>query len=385
MCELLGQSSDHAMPIADAFGPFIGRGAENPDGWGVGRYEGGEARVLKEPVPIGGSPEAARIASGERDILSRLFVCHVRKASMGAGHRRLPENTHPFQGELWGEDWLFAHNGTFHKRFPSTLGTGRRPRGGMDSEMAFCWVLDRLSRGGPPKDRRERCERVDRAVHRLAEAGGGRCRFNLLMSDPTTLYAFGWGDKHLQCLLPTGGGQAPTGPARRAEGGGRVLVASRAPRPLVAGEWLPLPDGVLLVATGSHYGFFVGKEWRPRLSHPGHTYAVGRAPEGVPRRGVVAPGDALWGSGRVLLQRLHKERGPDQALIGPDDIRRIGPEEGTSAKGGDGGGPSGPRAGDGTVLMGKWMRDRLDVMVGADLEAWGIDGPRLVGGDDLDG
>jgi glutamine amidotransferase len=376
MCELLGQSSDQAMPIADAFGPFIGRGVENPDGWGIGHFEGGRGRVLKEPVPIGSSPEAARIASGEGALQGRLFVCHVRKASMGAGHRRLPENTHPFQGELWGEDWLFAHNGTFHKRFPFTLGTGRRPRGGTDSEMAFCWVLDRLSRGGPPKDRRERCERVDRALHRLAEAGGGRCRFNLLMADPTTLYAFGWGDKHLQCLLPPGGGGG---------GGGRVLVASRAPRPLVGGEWLPLPDGVLLVATGTRCDFLVGGEWLPRLSHPGHAYTVGRAPGGIPRRTVVAPADALWGSGRVLVQRPHRERGPDQAVIGPDDVRRPGPGDGPEAGLGGDRGPSGPHAGGGTVLMGRWLRDRLDLTVGADVEAWGIDVPRQTGGDGVDG
>ena len=39
---------------------------------------------------------------------SRNIIAHVRKATIGEVSL---ENAHPFIRELWGRQWVFAHNG----------------------------------------------------------------------------------------------------------------------------------------------------------------------------------------------------------------------------------------------------------------------------------
>jgi hypothetical protein len=53
------------------------------------------------------------------------------------------ENTHPFQRELWGRYWIFAHNGNL-KDFAPPLSTAASAGRRTDSERAFCWLLQRL-------------------------------------------------------------------------------------------------------------------------------------------------------------------------------------------------------------------------------------------------
>lgn len=69
------------------------------------------------------------------------MVAHIRKATEG---KVSAENTHPFVRDLWGETWVFAHNGDLKDFFPET-GIVYRPTGQTDSERAFCYLFDQLA------------------------------------------------------------------------------------------------------------------------------------------------------------------------------------------------------------------------------------------------
>lgn len=73
-------------------------------------------------------------------IKSRNVIAHIRKATQGKINL---ENSHPFSRELWGRQWIFAHNGDLHDYFPELSGRFT-PVGNTDSERAFCYLLDQL-------------------------------------------------------------------------------------------------------------------------------------------------------------------------------------------------------------------------------------------------
>ena len=53
------------------------------------------------------------------------------------------QNCHPFIRELWGQAWVFAHNGDL-KDFNPPLQGDFLPIGETDSELAFCLLLQTL-------------------------------------------------------------------------------------------------------------------------------------------------------------------------------------------------------------------------------------------------
>mmetsp|Transcript_16500 Transcript_16500/g.62754 ORF Transcript_16500/g.62754 Transcript_16500/m.62754 type:complete len:247 (-) Transcript_16500:61-801(-) len=81
------------------------------------------------------------------------MLAHIRKATCGA---QVLENVHPFQRELWGRPWTFAHNGDLPFCRASATADDRdavehpgeratyMPIGDTDSEIAFCMLLNRL-------------------------------------------------------------------------------------------------------------------------------------------------------------------------------------------------------------------------------------------------
>jgi glutamine amidotransferase len=75
-------------------------------------------------------------------IRSRHILAHIRKATQGVVAL---ENTHPFQRELWGRYWVFAHNGNLVDHRPK-LHAAFHPVGSTDSERAFCWLMQELAK-----------------------------------------------------------------------------------------------------------------------------------------------------------------------------------------------------------------------------------------------
>jgi len=141
MCELLGMNCNVPTDICFSFSGFRRRGGAtgvHSDGWGIGFFEGKGVRLFLDPEPSAHSPVAELVRT--YPIHSLNVIAHIRKATQG---RVALENTHPFGRELWGRQWLFAHNGNL-PHFQPLLEGSPTPVGDTDSERIFCWLLQRL-------------------------------------------------------------------------------------------------------------------------------------------------------------------------------------------------------------------------------------------------
>ena len=96
------------------------------------------------------------------------------------------ENTHPFQRELWGRYWVFAHNGNLNGFDPALRGYFQ-PVGQTDSERAFCYLMESLRRQFP--DGEPSRETLFAAVRSIAAEIGSHGEFNFLLSNGTCLFA----------------------------------------------------------------------------------------------------------------------------------------------------------------------------------------------------
>jgi predicted glutamine amidotransferase len=184
MCELLGMNCNVPTDIVFSFAGFRQRGGgtgPHQDGWGIAFYEGKGARLFHDLSPSAESEIAHLVQS--YPIKSKNVISHIRRRTRS---RVCVENTHPFQRELWGRTWVFAHNGYLHgiKRKPLTF---YEPIGTTDSEHAFCYMLDTI----------RRCFRrapgvhvLWRLIHRLADEIATLGRFNFLMCDSRYLYSY---------------------------------------------------------------------------------------------------------------------------------------------------------------------------------------------------
>ncbi|MCM1983742.1 class II glutamine amidotransferase [Lyngbya confervoides BDU141951] len=127
--------------ICFSFEGFSARGGktdEHKDGWGIAFFEGAGCRLFLDDAPSTTSPVAALLR--EYPIKSKNVIAHIRKATVGAVGL---ENCHPFQRELWGHYWVFAHNGDLPHLSQQAPGF-YQPVGQTDSEQAFCQILNRL-------------------------------------------------------------------------------------------------------------------------------------------------------------------------------------------------------------------------------------------------
>jgi glutamine amidotransferase len=104
-----------------------------PDGTGLGIFEAGQARVMKQAIA---AYEDRAFAEEARSVRSRTFIAHVRFASTGGLDTK---NTHPFTLQ----NRLFAHNGVLGglERLERELGAyGQLVGGDTDSERFFALV-----------------------------------------------------------------------------------------------------------------------------------------------------------------------------------------------------------------------------------------------------
>lgn len=141
MCQLLGMNCNVPTDICFSFQGFACRGGrtdEHSDGWGIAFFEGAGCRLFLDYLPSAQSPVAQWVQ--QYPIKSTNVIAHIRKATQG---QTTLANTHPFQREIWGQYWIFAHNGDL-KTWPNLQGRYYRPVGTTDSEHAFCWILEQL-------------------------------------------------------------------------------------------------------------------------------------------------------------------------------------------------------------------------------------------------
>ena len=140
MCQLLGMNANTPTDVMFSFTGFATRAEEHKDGFGIAFFEGAGVRLFVDAQSARASPVAEMVR--RYPIRSHNVIAHIRKATQG---RVGLENTHPFQRELWGRYWVFAHNGDL-KDFRPRLHASFRPVGSTDSELAFCWLMQELSK-----------------------------------------------------------------------------------------------------------------------------------------------------------------------------------------------------------------------------------------------
>lgn len=143
MCQLLGLNCATPTDATFSFTGFRQRGGNtdhHADGWGIAFFEGLGLRLFLDHQSAAHSPMADFLQS--YPLKSKNIIAHVRKATVGAV---CLENAHPFTRELWGRHWVFAHNGDL-KDYAPTLHSHFHPVGSTDSERAFCWLMQELSK-----------------------------------------------------------------------------------------------------------------------------------------------------------------------------------------------------------------------------------------------
>lgn len=248
MCELLGLCFNRPIAPSISFIGFRQRGEVNRHGWGVAFYPDSSAQVIKEPINAGAS-ELSNFLKGYKFMSSKILLAHVRHATIGS-HTRM--NTHPFQRELGGREYVFAHNGDLKGNFRKGLALGAfHPVGETDSEHAFCYLLERIRKrkvGGWDADDFKFLEGEFRRINRYGV-------LNCLMSDGEHLFAYrDFDEKRTLYFLNR---VPPYGRVKLLDqdfsidiGKGRqpgtygFIVATR---PLTDEAWIPFPRGRMLV------------------------------------------------------------------------------------------------------------------------------------------
>ena len=177
MCQLLGMNANTPTDICFSFHGFRLRGGEtdeHADGWGIAFYEDRGCRLFLDYQASAKSPLAELL--DQMPIHSTHVIAHIRKATHGPVALA---NTHPFQRELWGRYWIFAHNGTL-KPLPEWQPHFYHPVGSTDSEQAFCWLLERLRQrfASEPEEALLLAE-IAAATRELAANGS----FNMMLSN----------------------------------------------------------------------------------------------------------------------------------------------------------------------------------------------------------
>lgn len=179
MCQLLGMNCNTPTDIGFSFTGFRKRGGltdHHTDGFGIAFFESvADSDNLEETTaPFSSKKTTKNSDNPPQKTGLRLFyddkpsylspvadlvnhypikalnvIAHIRKATQG---KTSLANTHPFVREVWGEQWAFAHNGqmnpAFIKGYQRLSSNGNaefyQAVGDTDSEMAFCYLLNRL-------------------------------------------------------------------------------------------------------------------------------------------------------------------------------------------------------------------------------------------------
>lgn len=157
-CQLLGMNCATPTDFTFSFQGFCQRGGAtdiHSDGWGVAFYQDNGLRQFHD-VEAAYTSQLADFL-GNFPIRTLNMMGHIRYATVGNVNL---SNVHPFTREMWGIQWVFAHNGEvpmFHKdpnrpltSLMVTEGikcydeTYYNSVGTTDSEATFCAILNAL-------------------------------------------------------------------------------------------------------------------------------------------------------------------------------------------------------------------------------------------------
>jgi predicted glutamine amidotransferase len=193
MCQLLGISSNREVDLKFSFREWLHRGSSNLHGYGFAYWDSVGACVVKAASSLLDATTADTIVV--TTARSRVFLAHVRFATVGP---KDGANTHPFLAYANEQRFAFAHNGTVSRIRERQL-RQLRPEGETDSEHAFLFLLE-----GLPASRD-----ADFAVRlkRLADEVRIYGRFNFLMSDGVTIWAYADNSLHFIERTPPYGGE----------------------------------------------------------------------------------------------------------------------------------------------------------------------------------
>lgn len=181
MCELLGLTYNGTIQPSLSFKGFQREGEENPDGWGLAFYPDKSVQIIKEPLKADRSFLYKFIENYPR-IKSRIFIAHVRQETGSAISHK---NTHPFQRELNGVDFAFAHNGAL-KNYTKLNTSNFKPVGNSDSEYAFCHLLNLIKEENIKKWNEKSFEWLYKQIRDINQLG----YFNCLLSNGEYLFSY---------------------------------------------------------------------------------------------------------------------------------------------------------------------------------------------------
>lgn len=210
MCQLLGMNCNTPTDIVFSFEGFRRRAGltdTHSDGFGIAFFEGKGVRVFRDDKPGHSSPIADCVK--QYHIKSLNVIAHIRKATQGDVNL---ENTHPFIREIWGENWVFAHNGNL-KDLPDMSDCLCQPIGTTDSEAAFCYIAEQLKKRYRQKPSEAQ---IFQAIQEITQELVGRGTFNFMLSNGEWLIA------HCSTNLHYLTRQAPFGKAQRIDDDGVI-------------------------------------------------------------------------------------------------------------------------------------------------------------------
>ncbi|MFZ7242702.1 class II glutamine amidotransferase [Avibacterium avium] len=210
MCQLLGMNCNTPTDIVFSFEGFRRRAGltdSHSDGFGIGFFEGKGVRIFRDNQAGHSSPIADCVK--QYHIKSFNVIAHIRKATQGEVNI---ENTHPFIREIWGENWVFAHNGNLTS-FPDMSESFCQPIGSTDSEAAFCYMAEQLKNRFRKKPTEEQIFQVIQEITKELAQGG---TFNFILSNGEWMIA------HCSTNLHYITRKAPFGTAQRIDDDGVI-------------------------------------------------------------------------------------------------------------------------------------------------------------------
>lgn len=210
MCQLLGMNCNTPTDIVFSFEGFRRRAGltdSHSDGFGIAFFEGKGVRIFRDNQAGHSSPIADCVK--QYHIKSFNVIAHIRKATQG---EVTIENTHPFIREIWGENWVFAHNGNLTS-FPDMSESFCQPIGSTDSEAAFCYMAEQLKNRFRKKPTEEQIFQVIQEITQELAQGG---TLNFILSNGEWMIA------HCSTNLHYLTRKAPFGTAQRIDDDGVI-------------------------------------------------------------------------------------------------------------------------------------------------------------------